>query len=153
MSDEHVTSAEFTRFRSDFTAFQDRLQRQIDGGFTGVHGRLDELNGRTRGNSEAIVGLGTRLTSLEKEEGEALAVVEGIRDHGCSQFENHSSVMRAMNGDERDDLDLTGHWSPRKKVAVGGGLVAVGGIGGAIVLELLRNAHAALQLLRSGIAK
>lgn len=143
MNEDVVSGAEFGRFRNDFLAFQDRLQRQIDTGFGGVHGRLDELNGRTRRNSEAIAVIDTRIGNLETEEGSVSAVVTNIRDHGCSQLENHTSVLQAANGGG----PLAGYWTPKKKAAVGGGLLATG----ALIwpaLEAIANAvHHALETL------
>jgi hypothetical protein len=107
-----VSAGEFGRWRSDFQAFQARLDERLDAGFGGMNDRLDDLNGRTRKNSEAISVLDERVNS--------------IRVSGCAQLSAHRAVMDevplAVRKTWRD-------WHPAAKagagVGVGAGLIAV----------------------------
>ncbi len=82
MSDEFITGGEFGRWRQDFQGFQERLDERLDRGFGGLNNRLDELNGRTRKNSEAIVSLDSRA--------------ENIRTGGCSPVKTHQAALAKM---------------------------------------------------------
>lgn len=53
--------------REEFKAFVDRVYQQMDDGFSGVHERLDTLNGRTGKGEVERENLRTRIVSLEKE--------------------------------------------------------------------------------------
>lgn len=53
--------------RAEFKAFTDRIYQQMDDGFTGVHDRLDVLNGRTGKGEVADAELRQRITGVEKE--------------------------------------------------------------------------------------
>lgn len=53
--------------REEFKAFTERIYRQMDDGFGGVHERLDVLNGRTGKGEVADAELRQRVTSVEKE--------------------------------------------------------------------------------------
>lgn len=109
MAEDNVSGAEFGRWRQDFSAFQDRLESRLNDGFTGVHDRLDELNGRTRKNSEAVVALDMRVTAIQST--------------GCGQFQAHRAVLEATT-----DLDApTRKWHQDKRIigpAVGLGVPA-----------------------------
>lgn len=53
--------------RAEFKAFTERVYEQMDDGFSGVHSRLDVLNGRTGKGEVADAELRQRITSVEKE--------------------------------------------------------------------------------------
>lgn len=53
--------------REEFTAFTTRIYQQMDDGFSGVHERLDTLNGRTGKGEVERENHRTRIVSLEKE--------------------------------------------------------------------------------------
>lgn len=53
--------------REEFKAFCERVYEQMDDGFSGTHGRLDTLNGRTAKGEVADAELRARVTSIEKE--------------------------------------------------------------------------------------
>lgn len=100
MADEYVTSGEFGRWRTDFAAYQTReadhlesMERRIvahiDARVDGIDQRLDELNGRTRKNSEAIIALDSQ--------------VEAIATHGCGQLAVHRQTLAEME-DRRPPL-------------------------------------------------
>jgi hypothetical protein len=149
MTEDYVSGAEFGRFLQDFSRFQDRLERRLNDGFGGMNARLDDLNGRTRKNSEAIAAAVVRLDAIENEDSEIERAVANIRDHGCSQLESHATVMRAVaNGGDGDGDLLSGYWPRKKKIAVGGGLLALGGVIGTLLLEMIKAAHHALDLTR-----
>lgn len=133
-TDDVVTGAEFGRWRSDFQAFQTRLDSQLLDGFRGVHSRLDELNGRTRHNSEAIIVASARLDRIEDEDNKIEEVVRSIKDDGCSQLANHAQILKATGGVPAESIlpfNLTS-----RKVAVGGGLVGLGTILWPILREI-----------------
>lgn len=118
MSDDVVTGGEFGRWRADFAAFQERLDERMDRGFGGLNSRLDDLNGRTRKNAEAIVALDGRI--------------DAIATHGCGQLEAHRAVMEA-NGPEGKP------WHRDKRTWVGTG-VGAGVI--AVLYEIISTLHA-----------
>ncbi len=82
MSDEFITGGEFGRWRQDFQSFQVRLDERLERGFGGLNDRLDDLNGRTRKNSEAIVALDSR--------------VENIRTSGCQNLKSHQAALTKL---------------------------------------------------------
>ena len=122
MSDDFVTSGEFGRWRSDFQAFQERLDERLDRGFSGVNHRLDDLNGRTRKNSEAIVSLDQRIDS--------------IRNGGCGQLRAHQKLLGTDAPKAR--------WRDRR-VWFGGG------VGAALIAAMYEMAKA-IQTVWSGHA-
>lgn len=122
MPDEFVTSGEFGRWRADFQAFQERLDERLDTGFSGLNHRLDDLNGRTRKNSEAIVALDSR--------------VENIRQSGCSQVRSHRSTLDKL------DAGGTANWHKDKRVWFGGA-------GGASLIMALYEVAKAVQSFAS----
>ena len=79
MGDDNVTGAEFGRWRSDFAAFQDRLESRLSMGFGQINARLDELNGRTRKNSEGLGVLDARVSSIQEQ--------------GCAQIHAHRELV------------------------------------------------------------
>lgn len=50
--------------KDDLNRLEDRLTEAMQAGFSGVHERLDALNGRTRKNSEDIVQLRERVRGI-----------------------------------------------------------------------------------------
>ena len=53
--------------RDEFRELRDDLVERMSAGFTGVHSRLDVLNGRVGKGEVAIGETGVRLTNLERE--------------------------------------------------------------------------------------
>lgn len=53
--------------REEFAAFTTRIYQQMDDGFSGVHDRLDTLNGRTGKGEVERENHRTRIVNLEKE--------------------------------------------------------------------------------------
>ena len=121
MSDEFITSGEFSRWRSDFQGFQERLDERLDAGFGGLNHRLDDLNGRTRKNAEAIIALDSR--------------VENIRTSGCSQVKAHRNTLDRIASPEK--------WHKDKRVWVGGA-------GGASIVAALYEVARAVRALVTG---
>lgn len=117
METEYITGAEFGRWRVDFQAFQDRLEDRLAEGFHGVHSRLDELNGRTRKNSESIV-------VLTKD-------VELLQTKGCAQLQAHRGLLDVL---PETGLSST-PWARRRQLIIGGGLVT----GGALIIPVIRE--------------
>jgi hypothetical protein len=52
--------------RDDLNRLEDRLTEAMAAGFSGVHSRLDSLNGRTRTNENNIVRIQERLKQTQK---------------------------------------------------------------------------------------
>ena len=121
MSDEFITSGEFARWRSDFQAFQGRLDGRLDKGFDGLNDRLDDLNGRTGENAKAIIALDSR--------------VENIRTSGCSQVKAHRNTLDRIASPEK--------WHQDKRVWVGGA-------GGASIVAALYEIAKAVQAAYKG---
>lgn len=111
MDQEFVTAGEFGRWRQDFQAFQARLDDRLESGFGGLNTRLDDLNGRTRKQAEAIVALDVRVSE--------------IASHGCGQLEAHRAAMDAV-------AETRG--GSRRPYVIGGGIVA----GIAAVAEIVK---------------
>jgi hypothetical protein len=114
MADDYVTSGEFGRWRSDFAAFQDRLQEQLRDGFSGVNERLDISNGRTRKNEQEIATLQERTSRM--------ACVE----HATRTAEIAKSLERIES--QGGASSLVSGWSGKKKVAAAG-IGSVGALG------------------------
>ena len=121
MSDEFITSGEFSRWRADFQGFQERLDERLDSGFDGMNHRLDELNGRTRRNSEAIIALDSR--------------VENIRHSGCARLASHQKA-RALGA----AAPTSWHKDKRIWFGVGGGASVI-----AVLYEAAQALHAYLD--------
>ena len=121
MPDDFITSGEFSRWRSDFQEFQGRLDERLDKGFDGLNHRLDDLNGRTRKNSEAIIALDSR--------------VENIRTSGCSQVAAHKKTL--------DRITPQPHRKRDKRVWLGGA-------GGASLIAALYEVARAVRALVTG---
>jgi hypothetical protein len=120
MVDDFVTTGEFSRWRADFQGFQARLNDQLHDGFTGIHARLDQLNGRTRQNSEMIASSATEL-ELVKED------IDLIRDRGCAQLASHRATLAGALAPPADF-----QWT-KKHTAVTG----AAGAAGAAILALV----------------
>jgi hypothetical protein len=118
MSDEFITGGEFGRWRQDFQSFQERLDERLDRGFGGLNNRLDELNGRTRKNSEAIVSLDTR--------------VENIRTSGCQNLKAHQTTLAKIGPPQQ-------RWHSDKRLWFGS---AAGASVIALLYEVAQAVHA-----------
>lgn len=118
MADDMISAGEFGRFRADFSGWLDRHERATADGFSGIHSRLDELNGRTRSNSESVTALGVRIEQLEP----ISASVQAIQQHGCAQLAAHRALLPSAEA-----IEKVPGWTYRKKVVASGGLVVVGG--------------------------
>lgn len=122
MTDEYVTSGEFGRWRADFRESMGRLDQRLDAGFKGVHDRLDDLNGRTRKNSEWIVGVEAK--------------VDHVLQDGCAQLSAHRRLLESSPLDEGGAARQ--HWA-RDKRTYGG--IGLGGAAVALLYELAQLAH------------
>lgn len=139
---EYITAAEFARWRTDFVAFRAELNAQLRDGFTGTHDRLDEINGRTRKNSEGIVELTTRLDRIDEDDGAIRQTVTAIQSQGCAQLKHHGAMIQTLqNGGE----DVPTAWPRRKQVIVGGGLVAGGAALWPVLTQILNGIHTLLD--------
>lgn len=135
MADDYVTGAEFGRWRLDFNSFQDRLETHLrasdverQAGFTGVHERLDELNGRTRKNSEALVALDGQVANVQAR--------------GCGQIAEHQKTLLAISQAPAVTTEEP-PWHKNKNtwLGMGGGATIA-----AILYELVRIGAKALGL-------
>jgi hypothetical protein len=126
---DYITGAEFGRWRTDFVAFRAELHTQLHDGFAQMNARLDAINGRGRANSEQIAVIETELERLQ----DIGTDVATIKEKGCAQLANHGAIVKTL----QDGGESVG-WPRKKKVAVGGGLIA----GGAGLWELV---HALLD--------
>ena len=149
-SGDYITGAEFARWRTDFVAFRAELAVQIRDGFAGTHARLDEINGRTRKNSESVVELTTRLDKIDEDDSAIKNTVDAIQSKGCAQLKNHGEIVQVIRGDGEGTTPEG--WSRRKKVAVSGGLIAGGAALWPVLAGILGAIHSLLDHLQ-GIAK
>jgi hypothetical protein len=92
MADDFVTGGEFSRWRSDFQAFQSRLDERLDSGFAGINDRLDRLNGRQRVSEEALAR---------------------IQAGGCGQLAQHRELLQRSS-------EVAGLTAKNKAVLAGG---------------------------------
>ena len=133
---DFITNAEFSRWMSEQSDFRARLESRIGA----QHGetmttlrRIEDqvlvTNGRTRANGEAIAGLTVRLDVIEAESEKVESIAQSIRDEGCSQLAAHQTLRQG--GTPSD-------WSPRKKAAVVGGLLAGGSLVWPAAAELMK---------------
>jgi len=142
MSD-FITSAEFTRWMSEQSDFRARLESRL-GAQHGetmttlrrIEDQVLQTNGRTRLNGEAISGLTVRLGVLETESEKIERVAQSIRDEGCSQLAAHQQLVQGTSPDA---------WSPRKKAAVVGGILAGGSLVWPAVSEIIKLANEAIH--------
>lgn len=122
MDQEYVTSGEFGRFRSDFSAYQGReaalleamegrIVAHIDNRVDGVDARLDILNGQTKRNSEAVA------THAEK--------IAGIETRGCGQFAAHRAAAWPQSSNGPDGPSAR-PWHRDRRTYTGGGLAMAG---------------------------
>lgn len=138
MSD-FVSSAEFTRWMSEQSDFRMRLESRIGAQHSEVvstlrriEDQVNQTNGRTRANGEAIAGLTVRLVTIEAENEKVESIAQSIRDEGCSQLAAHQTLLQG--GTPSD-------WSPRKKAAVVGGILAGGSLVWPAVSEFVKLAN------------
>jgi hypothetical protein len=133
---EMITAGEFGRFREDLSSWQDRLVGQLGDGFKGVHDRLDELNGRTRKNSEGLAEVIVRQEHFEP----VVDRIQSIQEHGCAQIDAHRAMLAT------GDVVLgPPAWDSRKKAIVGGGLIAGGAALWPVLQGILGAAHQLLD--------
>ena len=122
MDQEYVTSGEFGRFRSDFSAYQGReaalleamegrIVSHIDARVDGVDARLDLLNGQTKRNSEAVA------VHAEK--------IAGIETRGCGQLAAHRALAWPQSTDSPDGA-TSRPWHRDRRTYAGGGLAMAG---------------------------
>jgi hypothetical protein len=79
MADDYVTTGEFGRFRADQAQWRGEIAKQITDGFSGIHTRLDAMNGRGRDTA-------AKVDIVEAD-------VERVMKHGCGQYERHLEVL------------------------------------------------------------
>ena len=63
-------------------------------------------------------------------------MLQSVKSHGCAKYEAHSQVL--------SDLSVAA-WSPKKKAAVGGGMIATGALIWPAVQEGLKAVHALIE--------
>jgi len=140
---DYVTGAEMGRYFAEESAFRERLElrmaetaRVLGAGLAKIETHLAVLNGSTLINTSGIGALEKRLIRIEHEYDSLVEMVQSVKSHGCAKYEAHSQVLT--------DLSVAA-WTPRKKVAVGGGMVATGALIWPAVQELAKGAHALIE--------
>ena len=130
MSDDYITSGEFSRWRVEETEFRKDL-----------NSRLDELlrlvrtqNGRVFSQEKQVAIIERRLMAIESADDEIDRTVKDIQQRGCHQYKNHETTLAALEG-AGVLPNTTGPparhpfsprtWSPRAKVAAGAGVTAL----------------------------
>ena len=138
---DHVTGAEFGRWVESEEAFRARLEarlaetaRVLGSGLAAIGTHLAVLNGKTGTNTNGIASLEQRLIRIEREYEHVATAVDGIKTHGCTQYQAHRQVLNDLN---------VSTWSPKKKAAVGGGMIATG----ALMWPALHEIAKAMQAL------
>ena len=99
--------------------------------------QVRETNGRTRKAESSIEAMNVRLDRVDADDNEIANAVQAIREGGCSKYGAHVEILRQ---------NVEG-WSPRKKAAVGGGLIAGGAVAWPAIQELARAIHALVDWL------
>lgn len=132
---EYITAAEFGRWRTDFVAFRAELHSQLHEGFLQMNQRLDDINGRGRTNAEGLAVLTARIDKVDEDDGEIRTAVKDIQAKGCAQLANHGAVVKTLQRRADADADVDREWPPKKRLVVGGGLLA----GGAGLWELVHG--------------
>jgi hypothetical protein len=143
-----ITSEEFSRWMTEQGNFRSRLegrladqQAAVMGSLGRIEAHLSELNGRTRKNSEAIAATNVRLDTIEKEADDIEKTARSIRDQGCSQYAAHVQILQEAS----QETSIPHAWTARKRVAVGGGLVATGTLLWPALTEIAKLVHAYLD--------
>jgi len=139
-----VSSDEMSRWMREQADFRQRLETRISGQHAEVIATLvrietqvRETNGRTRKAEAAIEAVDARLDRVDADDERIAAAVQSIRSGGCSQYTAHMDLLRQ---------NVEG-WSPRKKAAVSGGLVAGGVLVWPMLQELVQAVHAVVDWL------
>jgi len=149
MNGSYVSSEEFTRWTGEESAFRARLESGIAAQIKPVSdtlGRIElhlaQINGRTRANSEAIAELRTRVDVIDREDHRIGEAVESLRSEGCAQYAAHTKLINYAC--RANESDVSG-WTDKKKVAVGGGLVATGALVWPALQKLAEAVHALIE--------
>jgi hypothetical protein len=124
--------------------FRQRLESRIAGqhadvisALVRIEAQVLQTNGRTRDAEAAVLGINRRLDRVDEDDNEIANAVQAIREGGCSKYGAHVEILRQ---------NVEG-WSPRKKAAVGGGLIAGGAVAWPAIQELARAIHALVDWL------
>ena len=139
-----VSSDEMSRWMREQADSRQRLETRISvqhaeviATLVRIETQVRETNGRTRKAEASIDGINVRLDRVDADDGEIAAAVQSIRSGGCSQYTAHMDLLRQ---------NVEG-WSPRKKAAVSGGLVAGGVLVWPMLQELVQAVHAVVDWL------
>jgi len=140
---DYVTGAEMSRYFIEESAFRERLElrmaetaRALGVGLTKIETHLAVLNGSTMTNTSGIGAIEKRLIRIEREYEDLAEMLQSVKSHGCAKYEAHSQVL--------SDLSVAA-WSPKKKAAVGGGMIATGALIWPVVQEGLKAVHALIE--------
>ena len=144
MPNQYVSSDEMSRWMHEQADFRQRLESRISGqhaevieALVRIETQVRETNGRTRKAESAIEAMNVRLDRVDADDNEIANTVQAIREGGCSKYGAHMDLLRQ---------NVEG-WSPRKKAAVGGGLIAGGAVAWPAIQELARAIHALVDWL------
>lgn len=137
---EFVTAAEFSRWMQMESDFRTRLEHRLElnaqevrSGLGKIEGHLAEINGRTRKNTDAIAVMEREVSAIKQEDLAIERVVDDIKSQGCAQFAQHEAVLTSLG------------WTPKKKVAVAGGLVGTGVLIWPAIQQIAAAVHAAIE--------
>ncbi len=135
-----VSNAEFNRYVADETAYRGRVAQQLEVQYAHISAELSDIknmvreaNGKTNANGLAIALIQRDLETIKDEDGTIEQVVEDIKAHGCNQLTNHQEVLSTLG------------WTPKKKAAVGAGLVGTGALIWPAIQEIVQFAHSLLE--------
>jgi hypothetical protein len=130
---EYINGEEFGRWLKEQGDFRARLETRIRdqhvevvGHLTRIEAQVRETNGRTTGLEVKMGAFDVRLQTIEAEDREIDKVVHNIQKDGCNQMKAHAEILG---------------WSPQKKAAVSGGLIA----SGAIIVTAFRDGATAIH--------
>jgi len=139
-----VSSDEMSRWMREQADFRQGLELRIANQhaevvavLSRIEAQVRETNGRTRKAEAAIEAVDARLDRVDADDERIAAAVQSIRSGGCSQYAAHMDLLRQ---------NVEG-WSPRKKAAVGGGLVVSGALVWPTLQELVQAVHAVVDWL------
>ena len=143
MPADYVTGAELNRWMQEQSDFRARLELRIAtqhsevvGTLRRIEDQVRETNGRVRDAETAITNNTDRLDRIETDDRKIETIVQTIRDDGCSQYAAHTQALSALAGTAPNT------WTPQRKAAVTGGLVATGALIWPALQEIATAVHA-----------